>query len=142
MRAAGLALLLGLSACAAAAPPPPPATALACPEGTRPAVLAEAYFGRSSGGRHAVTDADWDRFLAEEVTPRFPDGFTVLDATGQWRGGDGRIVREGSKLLVVLVPGTDAAAARARLLPVAEAHKARFRQESVLTSYSAACIAF
>ena len=33
-----------------------------------------------------VSDDAWVRFLAEIVTPRFPNGLTVVDANGQWRG--------------------------------------------------------
>ncbi len=29
--------------------------------------------------------------LAAEVTPRFPDGLTVVEAGGQWRDGKGAI---------------------------------------------------
>jgi hypothetical protein len=107
------------------------------------ATLAEAWFGRSTGGGQGeVTEAEWVRFLAEEVTPRFPDGLSVLDAAGQWRGRDGALLRERSKKLEILLPGTDASTARARMLPVEAAWKARFSQQSVLTAYSARCISF
>jgi len=33
-----------------------------------------------------------------------PDGFTVLQGFGQFRGADGKIVREESKILVILYP--------------------------------------
>lgn len=113
-----------------------------CPEGTEAATIAEAYFGRNIAGAHGVSDEDWTAFLAEVVTPAFPDGLTAIDGYGQWRNRDGRIAREQSKLLVLVLPGEDAAAARRRLLPVAEAYKARFRQQSVLTVFSSACVAF
>jgi hypothetical protein len=38
--------------------------------------------GTSEG---AVSDAAWSHFLAAVMTPRFPDGLTVIDAHGQWR---------------------------------------------------------
>lgn len=139
MRApAPLLPLLLLGGCAAIAGAPP----LACPTGTGAATVAEAYFGRGTGEGEGVTEADWARFLAEEVTPRFPDGLTALDAAGQWRRPGGAIARERSKLLVLVLPGADAAAARRRLAPVAEAYKARFWQQSVLTTYRPACAAF
>ena len=31
-----------------------------------------------------MADSEWQDFLATSVTPRFPDGFTVLDGHGQW----------------------------------------------------------
>jgi hypothetical protein len=64
------------------------------------------------------------------VTPRFPDGLSVLDVTGQFRDSKGGIVREPSKLLVVLVP--DASAAAGKVVQIIAAYKKRFRQESVL----------
>jgi len=65
-----------------------------------------------------------------------------LNEAVEVRGADGRIIQEASKVLVVVLPGADAAAARARLRPVEDAWKARFRQQSVLTVYRSACVAF
>lgn len=137
MRRALLLLLPLLAGCAA-----PGAAALSCPAGLSPATVAEAFFGRDAGGREVVSDADWARFIDEVVTPAFPDGLTVLDAAGQWRGRDGRIARERSKLLLVALPGADAAQARARLAPVIAAYRARFAQESVMLLTREGCIAF
>ena len=78
-------------------------------------------------------------FLDAEVTPRFPDGFTVLDARGQWRDG-GSIVREPSKVLVIAL--SDESRDRASLSAIADAYKARFRQQSVLTMVRQACVSF
>ena len=43
---------------------------------------AELVFGRSSddAAHPSVSEADFTRFLDKEVTPRFPDGLTVIDA--------------------------------------------------------------
>lgn len=134
MKAAALAPLLLAAACAATPPP--------CPAGTEAATVAEAYFGRNVAGREEVSEAEWRAFLAEAVTPAFPDGLTALDATGQWRGREGRIVQERSKVLTLVLPGATAEQARARLRPIEEAWKVRFRQQSVLTVYRAACVGF
>ena len=61
------------------------ADAPACPEGTDPFVEHQLFMGRSSESGEVVDDAAWAAFLGETVTPRFPDGLTVLDAQGQWR---------------------------------------------------------
>lgn len=134
MRSAALAAIALLAGCAGAAPP--------CPPGTEAATVAEAYFGRNVQGRAPVSEAEWRAFLADTVTPAFPDGLTALDGLGQWRGRDGRIGQEASKVLVVVLPGQDAATARDRMRPVEEAWKARFRQQSVLTLYRRACAGF
>ena len=131
---AALGALLLLAGCAAAPPP--------CPVGASAATIAEAYFGQNVKDRAPVTDAEWARFMAEVVTPAFPDGLTVLDGTGQWRNAAGRISREDSKVLLLALPGQDQAAASARLAPVTAAWKARFAQESVLTVFRAGCAAF
>lgn len=129
-----LALPLILAACAASPP--------ACPTGMQPATRLEGYFGRNAGGAERVTEAGWARFLEEVVTPAFPDGLTVLEGAGQWRGRGGAVVRERSKVLVVAVPGADAAGATARLAPVVAAYRSRFGQDSVMVTTTAACMGF
>jgi hypothetical protein len=100
---------------------------------------AELFFGRKIGPRVAVTDADFARFTAEEITPRFPDGLTVLDAKGQWRdSARGALIHEPSKL--VLIVFRDEPQRRADLSAVAEAYKAKFRQQSVLTAVRSVCV--
>ncbi len=135
-RARAGALLLATLVAACASPPP------ACPDGTQQATVAEAYFGQSRRDGPDITEAEWRDFLAATVTPAFPDGLTALDGRGQWRRPDGGILSEASKVLVVVLPGADAAAARARLQPVEDAWKARFRHQSVLTVYRGACVGF
>jgi hypothetical protein len=134
VKAALGALLLLMAGCATAPP--------SCPIGTAPATIAEAYFGRNVKSRAPVTEAEWARFMAEIVTPAFPDGLTVLDGMGQWRNAAGQISREDSKALLLVLPAQDQAAASARLAPVAAAWKARFAQESVLTVFRAGCAGF
>ena len=131
---AALGILLFLAGCATAPQP--------CPVGASPATIAEAYFGRNVKTRAPVTDGDWARFMADTVTPAFPNGLTVLDGAGQWRNAAGQISREDSKVLLLVLPGQDQAAAAARLAPVTAAWKARFAQESVLTVFRAGCAAF
>ena len=87
--------------------------------------------GRHRADTLIVTDSAWAAFVAEVITPRFPAGLTVWSATGQWRDAQGRIQREPSLVLELVLPArahdTDAAIAAI----VAE-YKRRFRQESVL----------
>jgi hypothetical protein len=133
MRALLLLTLLLPPGCVTVSPP--------CAGAARPQLRAELIFGRSIKGGGVVSEAAWRRFLDEEVTPRFPDGFTVIDGRGQWRGeGQTKIVKEASKVLVVAMPGE--AERRARLAAVAEAYKRRFRQESVATLLTPSCVSF
>ena len=116
------------------------ADAPACPEGTDPFVEHQLFMGRSSESGEVVDDAAWAAFLGETVTPRFPDGLTVLDAQGQWRDSDGLIQQERSKLLVILAPADGDAM---RLIDeVSDEYKRRFNQESVLRVVEDTCVSF
>ena len=111
-----------------------------CPDGTDQFVEYQLFMGRSGPEGEIVDDEDWETFLAESVTPRFPDGLTVLDGKGQWRGNDGQVKRERSKLLVILAqPGES----NNRLIDeIAEEYKSQFNQESVLKVMEDTCVSF
>jgi hypothetical protein len=103
-------------------------------------VRVELLFGTARPDGRAVSDADWADFLETEVTPRFPDGLTVLSGLGQWRGGDGRVVRELSKILIIWHDPSDRA--EADIEAIRAAYKRRFGQESVLRVESMSCVSF
>ena len=129
-----------LAAFAFVAAPTLGANAAACPSGTELFAEYRLFFGRSQGEVEVVSEEAWRTFLAEEVTPRFPDGLTVLDAAGQWREGSGTIVRERTKLLLVLAPpGKDA---MQRTDEIADAYRRAFSQSSVLRVVTEACVSF
>jgi hypothetical protein len=112
----------------------------ACAPGLRPAVTAELFFGRDIGPSVAVSDGDWKSFVDAEVTPRFPSGVSVADDYGQWRGADGALVREPSKVLLLVLTG--AAGEQAKIGAMRAAYKARFHQQSVLLVERSACVSF
>jgi hypothetical protein len=123
-----------LSGCAAMGAP-------TCGAGGQPELVAELVFGRNIGDKLGVSEADWNRFLDEEVTPRFPDGLTVLGGSGQWRDTErGTIVQEPSKVLVVVLG--DEARDKPRINEIASAYKQRFQQQGVLTMLRPACVSF
>jgi len=99
---------------------------------------AQLFFGRNIAGRGTVSDDEWRRFLDEEVTPRFPVGFSVSDIDGQYRNAGGAIVRERSKQLLIVDSNGD----EAKLDAIRDAYKRRFNQESVLLVESPVCAAF
>ena len=114
--------------------------ALTCRGDLKPATTAELVFGRNIGDAPGVSDADWKDFVDQEVTPRFPDGLTVLDAAGQWRGTGEGITREASKVLLLVLTG--AAGEHDKIEAVRSAYRTRFRQESVLLIERPACVGF
>ena len=110
-----------------------------CPSDEHVAHTAQLFFGRLEVGG-SVSDTDWRAFLNEVVTPAFPDGFSDWDADGQWRDAKGVIVKEPSKVLLVVLPGR--ADDRDRLHDVVAAYKARFHQQSVLVVERRECAGF
>jgi Protein of unknown function (DUF3574) len=91
-------------------------------------------------GRGKASDARWRDFLAREVSPRFPDGLTVYETTGQWRDpARNVIVRERSRVLRIIVP---ADAPRDKIETVAMSYKKQFAQKSVGIVMRPACVSF
>jgi hypothetical protein len=93
------------------------------------------YFGQNGDARA------WDRFLAGTVTPRFPDGFTVYDARGQWTDPKtGRLTREATKVIEIAAPDTPLV--RSRVAQIAQDYRRRFYQASVGIVTSQSCAIF
>ena len=99
------------------------------------------FMGRGSGGAEVVSDQDWATFLADTVTPRFPDGLSVIDVAGQGTSADGTIEQERTKMLLVLVPPGDETALN-RMNEIGAEYQQRFTQDAVLRVITPACVAF
>ena len=125
------AVSVTLSACAQPGAPP------VCTAPLKPAVAIDLYFGRDKPGGGEVTDAEWGAFVTEVVSSRFPDGLSVFDSSGQFREPSGRIVRERSKRLAVIV--FDSPAHKAKVVEIVEAYKQRFGQYSVFRVEQPVC---
>ena len=59
------------------------------------------YFGTAKP-QGIVSPEEWAEFLSATVTPRFPQGLSVWQTSGQWRGADGVVIREASYVLNIL----------------------------------------
>jgi hypothetical protein len=92
----------------------------------------ELYFGLKKSDGTEVSDAEWSAFLAEEVTALFPEGFTVLSAAGQYRSNSGEIVREPSRMLVIVYGKRARRSADQKIEQIRSIYKERFKQESVM----------
>lgn len=118
MRAAVVLSLL-LTACATVAPP------------RENAVIADRLFcGRTIPGGGVVSDEEWAGFVRDVVTPRFPQGFTVFRADGQWRERDGTTAREPVMVIEILHPLSREH--ELKINEIAEEYRQRFHQEAVL----------
>ena len=104
-------------------------------------VTVQLLFGRSLKGGGRIDDVAWRDFLARSVTPRFPDGLTVLEGSGQWRQRTtGTIISEPSTMVEIV---TDASAETFRRLDAIRAeYRQRFDQESVGLVVNESCASF
>jgi Protein of unknown function (DUF3574) len=109
-------------------------------------VRTELFFGLSKPDRVQVTELEFQQFINREVTPRFPDGLTLLSGRGQFKDSTNKIVKEPANLLILIYP-------QARLSPgkveqnqkveqIRKAYKLAFQQESVLRSDELSCVSF
>ena len=134
IRAGALLLVLMLAGCAGLRPG-------ACPAGQERLRTAQLFFGQKAEGQPWVSETQFRKFVDEELTTRFPDGLTVLDGGGQWKGEENRRIREAAKVVLIVLPKA-APDADSRLAAVKAAYKTRFNQDSDLLVTPPACVAF
>jgi hypothetical protein len=132
------AMIAALAGCGALPPASKPAKA--CGAGFDAFERDTLYFGRAIPAGGQVSDAQWTGFLDATVTPAFPQGLTVLDAVGQWRGASGGVVREPSKLVVLLHPRN--AKDDTAIAGIIDAYRKNFGQEAVLQERQTVCVRF
>lgn len=77
------------------------------------AIETRLYFGLRTDDSVGVSEQAWAAFLADTITPRFPDGLTVLEAYGQSdrHAAEGVVVGQLTRVLIVVHPATPEAAA-------------------------------
>jgi Protein of unknown function (DUF3574) len=135
-----LAIAFGLTLAAGGCAHAPSRTACTVAAGT-PMVEYQMFFGRNIPGRPALTDGEWADFVARVVTPHLPGGFTAFDADGQWMDpATHRIAGEKTKVVIVALPDTDAAASA--IAVVRDAYRAEFHQQPVGMTVHPTCGAF
>jgi Protein of unknown function (DUF3574) len=115
---------------------------LSCPlAGEKPMLVTQLFFGLSIKGRGPVTRREWTDFLQRDVAPRFPDGFTVYQAEGQWLSpASHAVVRENSK--VMIIAAEDTADVRTKIAEVSDLYRKAFHQQAVGVITRRECAAF
>lgn len=101
----------------------------------------ELYFGTQKPDGTEVTDEEFNQFLDDIITPRFPDGLTLLTGDGQFRNSQGIIIQEKSYLLILLYPREDRTASP-EIEEIRDLYEETFQQESVLRVDSFARVSF
>ncbi len=99
---------------------------------SEPWMRAELYFGTTQDNGTPYAESDFDAFLDNEITPRFPDGLTLLTGLGQWKNSEGTISQERSMLLIILYPPDPSGETSAKFEEIRDLYEQQFHQESVL----------
>ena len=115
--------LLAVAACVGAA-------GESCPEGFEMQRDYRMYFGLTDSAGNTVSEAEWNAFVAEVLTPGFPNGLTVLDGKGQWLDSSGSLQREPVKVLLGVIAIDEDAGLRL-LNEISEEFETRFNQDPV-----------
>ncbi|WP_293908190.1 DUF3574 domain-containing protein [Phenylobacterium sp.] len=129
-RAGALIAILALGGCATQ-------PKLACPAGQSQLRTAQLFLAAKAPAR--LSDKDFSRFVDQEVTPRFPDGVTVVNGGGRWKGDGNEMIRDAAKVVLIVLRAKGDNLARVEA--VRAAYRTRFNQESVVVVPPAACAA-
>lgn len=125
-------ILVSLVACA-------PPSLLICQPGEQLATLNALYFGTATAG-NPVAMAEWEKFLEQAVTPRFPQGLTWWQGAGQWQTDNKKLLREQTYILHLVYPRTKQN--EHAIQAIITEYKEKFSQEAVLRAQSHVCISY
>jgi hypothetical protein len=95
-------------------------------------VRTELYFGTAKADGSAVSEEDFRAFVDHVITPRFPDGLTVIKGDGQFRGEDGGVVKEQSFVVILLYPAETRKNSSQRIEVIRQLYLNLHDQQSVL----------
>ena len=109
-----------------------------CPKGLEPVTEYRMFFGLKDKAGKPVAEEEWQRFLADNITPRFPAGLTVFDGNGQWVPPSGKLQREPVKVVLVAV-SEDPAQLKKRVDGISAEYAKRFNQYAVFLIAGSAC---
>ena len=128
----GLIIMVGLSACAS------PMTQ-SCGVGQHQNISEMLYFGTGMADGQ-ISNEQWQSFVDDVITPRFPQGLSIWPVYGQWQSASGTIIQEDSYVLNVMhagEPGSEVA-----ITEIMSSYKQQYQQEAVLRVQSKVCVSY
>jgi len=100
----------------------------------------ELYFGLTKPGGDTISESEWQQFLNTAITPRFQEGLTVLDSYGQYLNRNGILVKEKSKIVILIYENSPEK--NQAIAEIIDIYKRTFQQESVLRVTTEAKVSF
>ena len=107
-----------------------------CPAGQAQLRTAQLFFTAKAPAK--LDETALRLFVDQEVTPRFPDGVTVVDGGGQWKGAENQMIREAAKVVMIVLPAKGDPTAEVEAVRMA--YRARFKQEPLVVLPPPACV--
>lgn len=98
------------------------------------------YFGMNKPIGGAVSDLEFNQFLQQEISSRFPKGLTLFEAKGQWQNAKGMIDQEESRVVEIVCDDTPEN--RDKVAAIAAKYKVLFAQQAVMVIKSRSEIVF
>ena len=100
----------------------------------------ELYFGLAKPGGETISESEWQEFVKTVITPRFREGLTVLDGSGQFLNSSGILIRENSKIVILIYESSSEK--NQAINEIIALYKRTFQQESVLRATSEVKVSF
>ncbi|MEG4941053.1 DUF3574 domain-containing protein [Microcoleus sp. F4-D5] len=100
----------------------------------------ELFFGLTKPGGETISEAEWQEFVKSVITPRFREGLTVLEGSGQFLNRSGILIRENSKIVIMIYESSPEK--NQAINEIIETYKRTFQQESVLRATSEVKVSF
>jgi hypothetical protein len=98
--------------------------------GAHPFARTELYFGTARPGG-VITEVEFHDFVDRHVTPRFPQGLTLLKGDGRFPSED-TVIKEQSFVLILLYPYDNFAEGSRHIESISTRYREEFGQQSVL----------
>jgi hypothetical protein len=120
----------------------PPGISVRCePTLGHPMLVYDLFFGRAIPGRPDLTEAEWQTFQNQVITPNLPNGYTLFDANGAWMNPVTRkTIQETTKVLIAALP--DDPGSLVAINRIRSAYQAQFHQQLVGMTVQPGCGAF
>ncbi len=113
-------------------------SAASCTSGGTETYRTELFFGFDRKGGKPVSNAEWKKFVDEEITPKFPKGLTVFESYGQYEEPNGDLTCETSRVVILLHLASENRSAD--IDDIREEYMSRFNQEAVLRIDTLSCV--
>nr|RNJ67014.1 MAG: DUF3574 domain-containing protein [Leptolyngbya sp. IPPAS B-1204] len=93
-------------------------------------IQVELFFGRNIAGVGEVSEEQFQAFVDQTITPKFPDGLTIFDANGQFLDSTDTLIQEPAKVVSLILEDTQTN--ETAIDSIVESYIQQFQQESVL----------